>query len=54
VTNQQEIYEKIRLLINDSTLRAAMGEKAKNLIQDNIGATAIIINTLKKQYDIIS
>ncbi len=52
--SQQEIYDKMRLLINDQLLRKTMGEKAKNLIYDNIGATDIIINTLKKHYGIIS
>ena len=46
--------KRYSLLINDSTLRKSMGEKARNLIYNNIGATAMIINTLKKQYGIIS
>lgn len=54
ITSQQEIRDKMNLLINDHLLRKTMGEKAKNLIYDNIGATDIIINTLKKQYGIIS
>lgn len=54
VTNQQEFHDKVSLLINDSNLRKSMGEKARSLIYNNIGATAIIINTLKKQYGIIS
>lgn len=54
VSNQQEIYDKMNLLIGDHLLRKTMGEKAKNLIYDNIGATEIIINTLKKLYGIIS
>ncbi len=54
VNNQQEIYDKMNLLIGDHLLRKTMGEKAKNLIFDNIGATRIIINTLKKHYGIIS
>ncbi|MFO7370581.1 MAG: glycosyltransferase N-terminal domain-containing protein [Bacteroidales bacterium] len=54
VNNQQEVYDKMNLLINDHVLRKTMGEKAKNLIYDNIGATDIIINTLKKHYGIIS
>jgi 3-deoxy-D-manno-octulosonic-acid transferase len=54
INSQQEIYDRMSLLINDHLLRKTMGEKAKNLIYDNIGATDIIINTLKKQYGIIS
>jgi 3-deoxy-D-manno-octulosonic-acid transferase len=54
VANAQEFRDKVTLLINDSTLRKTMGEKARNLIHNNIGATAIIINTLNKQYGIIS
>lgn len=53
VTNQQDFHEKVSLLINNTTLRQSMGEKARNLIYNNIGATAMIINTLKKQYGII-
>ncbi|MBN2813689.1 MAG: hypothetical protein JXQ80_06395 [Bacteroidales bacterium] len=54
INNQQELYEKMTLLIRDNTLRKAMGEKARNLIHDNIGATDIIINKLKQQYGILS
>jgi len=54
VTNQYEFREKVRLLIHDSVLRKSMGEKARNLITNNIGATAIIIKTLKEKYGIIS
>jgi 3-deoxy-D-manno-octulosonic-acid transferase len=54
VTNQQEFHDKVSLLINDTGLRKSMGEKARNIIYNNIGATAIIINTLKNQYGIIS
>jgi 3-deoxy-D-manno-octulosonic-acid transferase len=54
VTNQQEFREKVSLLIQDNFLRESMGEKAKNLIINNIGATAVIIKTLKEKYGIIS
>jgi 3-deoxy-D-manno-octulosonic-acid transferase len=54
VANGQEFRDKVTLLINDSTLRKTMGEKARNLIHNNIGATEIIINTLNKQYGNIS
>jgi 3-deoxy-D-manno-octulosonic-acid transferase len=53
VTNGDEIYEKMSLLINDNNLRSTLGEKARHLVHDNTGATAIIINKLKTQYDII-
>lgn len=53
VTTGNEIYEKMSLLINDDRLRTTMGEKARHLVQDNTGATAIIINKLKTQYGII-
>ena len=53
VTTGDEIYEKIRLLINNGSLRTAMGEKARYLVHDNTGATAIIINKLNAQYGII-
>lgn len=54
IMNQQEFQEKARLLIRDDRLRQSMGEKARNLIVGNTGATAIIINTLKDKYGIIS
>jgi 3-deoxy-D-manno-octulosonic-acid transferase len=53
VNNQQDFHKKVSLLITDSSLRKSMGEKARNLIYHNIGATDIIINTIKKQYGII-
>ena len=54
IMNQQEFRDKARLLIRDDRLRQSMGEKARNLIVGNTGATAIIINTLKDKYGIIS
>ena len=54
IMNQQEFRDKARLLIRDDRLRQSMGEKARNLILGNTGATAIIINTLKDKYGIIS
>jgi 3-deoxy-D-manno-octulosonic-acid transferase len=54
IMNQQEFREKTSLLIRDDRLRQSMGEKARNLIIGNTGATAIIINTLKDKYGIIS
>jgi 3-deoxy-D-manno-octulosonic-acid transferase len=54
VTNQQEFHEKVSLLIRDNPLRQSMGEKARNLIIGNTGATAVIMNTLKEKYGIIS
>jgi len=47
VHGEDEFFEKTALLIRDDKLRATMGEKARNLIHDNIGATAKIINKLK-------
>lgn len=54
VTGQQEFHDKVHLLISDPELRKSMGEKARNLIISNTGATAIIINKLKEKYGIIS
>jgi 3-deoxy-D-manno-octulosonic-acid transferase len=54
VTNAEEFHEKVSLLIRNTVLRKSMGEKAKNLIVQNIGATDIIINKLKEKYGIIS
>jgi 3-deoxy-D-manno-octulosonic-acid transferase len=54
INNQQEFYNRVQSLIQDAGLRKTMGEKAKNLIHNNIGATSIIINVLKNQYGIIS
>lgn len=54
ITNQQEFYSKALLLIQDPALRKQMGEAAKDLIYCNIGATDIIINTLIKEYGILS
>jgi len=54
ITDEQEFYEHVSMLVKDPALRKNMGEKAKNMIQKNTGASATIINTLKKQYDIFS
>ncbi|HLO60978.1 MAG TPA: glycosyltransferase N-terminal domain-containing protein [Bacteroidales bacterium] len=54
IDNEQEFYDKALLLIQDRLLRNSMGEKAKNLIYNNIGATDIIMNTLKKLYGTLS
>lgn len=54
VTGRQEFYDKVSLLIRDTDLRQSMGEKARNLVVNNTGATAIIIKTLKEKYGIIS
>ena len=54
VTSQQEFHDKVHLLISDPAMRKSMGEKARNLIISNTGATAIIINKLKEKYGIIS
>ncbi len=54
ISDEQAFYEHMSMLIKDPALRKTMGEKARTLIQKNIGATATIINMLKKQYDLIS
>jgi 3-deoxy-D-manno-octulosonic-acid transferase len=54
ISDEQTFYEHMSMLIKDPVLRKTMGEKAKNLIQNNTGATAIIINMLKKEYDLFS
>ena len=54
ITNQQDFLDKVSLLIRDHALRKSMGEKAKNLIVNNTGATAIIIKKLRENYGIIS
>jgi 3-deoxy-D-manno-octulosonic-acid transferase len=54
VTNQQEFHSKVSLLIGDKALRESMGRKARNLIVNNTGATAIIIKKLQEKYGIIS
>jgi len=54
ITNEQEFYEKVSLLIQNDQLRNSMGEKARNVIYENKGATEIIVNKLNEQYGIIS
>jgi len=54
IASQQEFFDKVSLLIQDTSLRKAMGEKARDLVIHNIGATEIIINALKEKYGIIS
>jgi 3-deoxy-D-manno-octulosonic-acid transferase len=54
INNQEEFYEKVSLLIRDGNLRRSMGNKAKDFIKGNTGATTIIINKLKEKYGIIS
>jgi 3-deoxy-D-manno-octulosonic-acid transferase len=54
ITNQQEFYDRVALLIKDTELLNAMGEKAKNLIYNKIGATAVIIDSLKQRYELFS
>jgi 3-deoxy-D-manno-octulosonic-acid transferase len=47
IHGEDEFFNKVALLIRNDQLRTTMGEKARNLIHDNIGATAKIINKLK-------
>ena len=47
VHGEEELFSKMALLIRDEQLRTTMGDKARNLIQDNTGATDKIINKLK-------
>ena len=47
INGEDEFFDKAALLIRDDQLRTTMGEKARNLIHDNIGATSKIINKLK-------
>ena len=54
INNQEEFYEKVSLLIRDENLRKSMGNKAKEFIKSNTGATNIIINKLQEKYGIIS
>ncbi len=54
IRNRDEFYEKMALLIGDDKLRTEMGSRARDLIINNIGATEIILNTLKDKYDIFS
>jgi 3-deoxy-D-manno-octulosonic-acid transferase len=54
ITSEQEFHEKVSLLIRDNALRISMGEKAKYLIMNNIGATACITNILQEKYGILS
>ena len=54
INNQQEFYNQAKHLIEDAPLRKTLGAKAKNLIISNVGATDIIIKTLKEHYGIIS
>jgi 3-deoxy-D-manno-octulosonic-acid transferase len=54
VTSRQEFHDKVSLLIRDAVLRESMGEKARNLIINNTGATAMIIKTIQEAYGIIS
>lgn len=54
INNQKEFFDRAMLLMKDPVTRKSMGEKAKNLIINNTGATGIIIKTLKKHYGILS
>jgi 3-deoxy-D-manno-octulosonic-acid transferase len=54
ITNRNEFYSQMSLLITDARLRSEMGTKASELIAGNIGATDKIIKTLKEKYDIFS
>jgi 3-deoxy-D-manno-octulosonic-acid transferase len=54
VAGEEEFYIKVSGLIQDEPLRKSMGEKARDLIQSNIGATEKIIHKLNELYDIIS
>jgi len=54
ISNRDEFYDRLSLLITDNKLRFEMGVRAKDLITENIGATDIIIKTLKEKYGIIS
>ena len=54
ITNQKEFFDKLSLLLTNRDLRKTMGEKARNLIDNNIGATDIILDIINKKYGIIS
>lgn len=54
VRNEAEIMATFELLLQDEEKRTDMGRKARKLILENIGATNIIIDKLKKKYGIIS
>lgn len=54
IASEQEFHERVSLLIRDNALRISMGEKAKYLIMNNIGATATITNILHEKYGILS
>jgi 3-deoxy-D-manno-octulosonic-acid transferase len=54
VADGREFYEKASLLLKDESLRKSMGEKARDLIAKNTGATTTIMNKLTELYDFIS
>lgn len=54
VGDSDELFRKLALLINQPGLRNEMGQRARNLILNNVGATQIIMNKLKKDYGIVS
>lgn len=54
VSSREDIYNKVSMILRDSFLRNSMGEKARNLILGNTGATSVIIQQIKTKYGIIS
>jgi 3-deoxy-D-manno-octulosonic-acid transferase len=54
VTSREDIYNKVSLILRDPFLRKSMGEKARNLILGNTGATSVIVQQIKIKYGIIS
>ena len=52
--NTQQIEDILDKLITDNTFRTQAGQKAKDLIQHNLGATERIYEYLKQSYDFIS
>lgn len=53
-SNSVELETLLDRFVSNETDRVETGNKAKNLIEQNIGATQIIIKKLKETYDFIS
>ena len=53
-SNAKELETLLDIFLSDESNRIETGNKAKNLIEQNIGATQIIIKKLKETYDFIS
>ncbi|MFC1562000.1 3-deoxy-D-manno-octulosonic acid transferase [candidate division KSB1 bacterium] len=54
VSNSDDIVSIVSEFLNNSGRRTEAGQKARELVEDNLGATEKIVNELKKTYDFIN